>query len=196
MAIEDPDDLDRVDQEIRINELRSKAEELAGGDMATFESDDCPPAIAEAFWKRVVDYETAPLTCNFIQLEEAGVDLPPANELTDAELTAKLWEVIHRLAGMRTFLYQTNHLSDRELYEHLWSESLREAHPDLPMDESSSWTIDLLGGCSEEDICLQMKYYADDESRKHWMESFPDYEMPAHEDPPYDRDRHLPTCGY
>jgi hypothetical protein len=196
MAIEDPDELDRVDQEIRINELRCRAEELCGGEMTSSENPDSPPGIIESFWQHVVNYETAPLTSNFRQLQEAGVDMPAPEEMNDEELTAKLWEVIHQLAKLRVFLYQTNHLSDRELYTHLWSQSLHEAHPDMPMDEDSSWTIDILGGCSEEDIELQMKYYADEQSRADWMKSFPEYEMPAHEDPPYDRDRHLPDCGY
>lgn len=40
-----------------------------------------------------------------------------------------------------------------------------------------------------------MKYYADEETRRQWKNDFPDYEMPEHEDPPYDRDRLLPGAG-
>jgi hypothetical protein len=36
MPIDDPADLDAVDQAIRINELRHEAEELAGGEMHVF----------------------------------------------------------------------------------------------------------------------------------------------------------------
>ena len=52
--------------------------------------------------------------------------------------------------------------------------------------------MDLLGSGSETDTYLYLKYYADDDWRQRWMADFPDYDMPAHENPPYDRDRHLP----
>jgi hypothetical protein len=196
MATDDPNERERIDQEIRINELKHEAEELAGGQMFAHESDDCPADLAEAFWQRVVDYEKAPLTCHFQQLTDAGVKLPDPETLTDAEVTAKLWEVIQRLARMRVFISRTDHLSDRELYAHLWSDSLRELNPDMPFDEYSAWHIDILGGCSEADIDLQMKYYEDEKGRRDWLIQFPDYDMPPHEAPPYDRDRHLPQSQW
>jgi hypothetical protein len=162
--------------------------------MTAWESEDCPPEVSESFWRQVVDYETAPVACDFDRLVEAGVELPEPETLTDAELTAKLWEVIQRLAEMRVFLSNTDHLSDRELYTHLWSESLREFSPEMPRDENSAWHIDILGGCSEEDMFLYRKYYADEEYRRQWQQDWPDDEMPPHEDPPYDRDRSLPKA--
>lgn len=196
MPIDDPRDLERVDQEIRINELKHKAEELAGGEMTTWESEACPPGLSEQFWRHVVDYESAPLTCEFDRLTEQGVELPEPESMTDEQLTAKLWEVIERLAAMRVFLSNTNHLSDRELYADLWSDLLREMNPLMPYDENSAYHIDPLGGCSEEDIHQYMKYYADDEYRSRWQKDWPDYEMPPHEVPPYDRDRLLPQARY
>jgi hypothetical protein len=41
-----------------------------------------------------------------------------------------------------------------------------------------------------------MKYYADEEWRRQFQEEFPDFQMPEHEDPPYDRDRLLPQPNY
>jgi hypothetical protein len=38
---------------------------------------------------------------------------------------------------------------------------------------------------------MWMKCYADEKTRWWWMKHWPDYEMSEHEDPPYDRDRHL-----
>jgi hypothetical protein len=103
-----------------------------------------------------------------------------------------LWEVIGALARMRVFINQTNHLNDRELYTLLSREVLREETPMLTFDPDSAWHLDLLGSGSEEDTYLYLKYYADEDWRRQWLADFSDYEMPAHEDPPYDRDRRLP----
>ncbi len=196
MPVEDPGELGRVDREIRINELKHQAEELAGGEMAVFESEDAPPELLEQFWQNVVDHENAPLTSDFEQLTKAGVELPPPETMDDAELHEKLWEVIRALAARRVFLYQTDHLSDRELYTELGEEVLHEAKPDFPDDHpmfgGGSWHIDLLGGCGEEDIYLFHKHYADEKDRAIWAKDWPEDEMPAHVDPPYDRDRLLP----
>jgi len=56
--------------------------------------------------------------------------------------------------------------------------------------------MDMIGSGSEDDIYLWMKYYADEETRQDWQERWPDYEMPQHEDPPYDRDRFIPEATY
>ena len=113
--------------------------------------------------------------------------------MNDEQLTAALWEVIHGLASMRVFLSQTDHLSDRQLYTELWQRVLREENPVLPDDPVGAWHVDLLGGCSEDDIFVHMKYYADERYRQQWLADFPDYVMPAHEDPPHDGDRYLPN---
>jgi hypothetical protein len=183
-----------VDQEICINELREAAREAAGGEMTDWESDDCPPELAEQFWSNVLAYESAKRTCHFMQLEERGIALPAPEELDDAELTAKLWEVIHALAGMNVFLSQTDHWSDRELYKHMWHETLREITMDLP--PSSGWThhIDFLSSGSDEDNELHLKYYADEEWREQWRRDFPNDVIPPHVDPPYDRDSKLPKA--
>jgi hypothetical protein len=103
----------------RIEDLKRRAEELCDGQMELGKLDDCPAEMEESFWKYVVDYEEAPSGTHFQQLEMAGVSLPPPDSLNDQELTAKLWEVIHKLALLRVFVEQTDHLSDRELYASL-----------------------------------------------------------------------------
>lgn len=188
------DDTNDIDQEIRINELREAAKEAAGGDMTTWESPDMPPDLAESFWGNVLAYESAEETCRFIQLVEKGVELPEPNSLDDAAVTAKLWEVIHALAGMDVFLSRTDHWNDRELYEQLWHDALREIVVDLP--PGSGWThhIDFLSTGSNEDNQLYLKYYADEEWRETWRRDFPDDAIPDHVDPPYDRDSKLPRA--
>jgi hypothetical protein len=183
-------------QEDRIEALKRRAEELCGDEMNAETMDDCPAELEEAFWKYVVDYEEAPWTTNFQQLENAGVSLPSPDSLNDEQVTAKLWEVIQKLALLQVFIEQTDHLSDRELYSHFWTESLREETPLMPMTANSAYHIQLLGTGSDEDNHLLLKYYADEEWRRQWHEDFPKDPMPEHEDPPYDRDRLLPKRDY
>src|SRR5215510_9609861 len=120
MSTGDSLDMDRVDQEIRINELKEEARELAGDDMHSRESPDCPPGLAEAFWSHVVAFEKAPRSCDFIRLEQMGVALPRPADLTDAELPSKPRQIFEALASVNTFFIRADHYSDRELYTHLW----------------------------------------------------------------------------
>ena len=148
----DPLDLDPVDRAIRINELEERLDEMGVESMQV--SDDCPPGVQEQFLSSVLDYESAPISCQFDRLVQDGVELPRPETLDDAALHAKLWEVVRALAKRDVYIEHTDHLSDRELYERLWSDSLRENVPIMPA--GSGWInhIDILGGCSEEDIKL------------------------------------------
>ena len=184
------------DREKRIEKLKRRAEELAGGEMKTGEIEPPPPEIEEEFWKQVVEYEEAHWTTHFKQLERAGVSMPAPETLNDQEVTAKLWEVINKLAQMRIFLEDTDHLSDRELYTTLWSDDLREETKDVVLDQDSACHYQLLSGGSDEEMQLYLKYYADEKEREHWREEYPDFPMPDPEDPPYDRDRLLPQPTY
>jgi hypothetical protein len=190
---------ERIPEE-RIEALKRRAEELCGGQMEVGSLDDYPaevPAeVEEGFWKHVVDYEEAPWTTHFQQLENAGVSLPAPDSLKDEELTAKLWDIIQKLALLHVFIEQTDHLSDRELYTHLWTESLREETKALPLAANSAYHIQILGSCSEEDMVLYLKYYADNDFRRQWHKDWPKDPIPRHEDPRYDRDRLLPKPDY
>ncbi len=184
---------DDIDQQIRINELREAAREAADGEMFTWEADDMPSEVSEQFWTNVLAIENASATTNIQQLERMGVDVPPPDGLDDRQLQAKLWEVIHGLAKLRTFLTSTDHLNDRQLYGLLWGDLLRHEIEDLPIDTGWTCHLDILGGCSDEDLQLRLKYYADDMDREMWRTDFPEDTIPAHLDPPYDRDSILPS---
>jgi len=190
------DDQEKRIPEDKIEALKRQAEKLCGGQMEVGSLDDCPAEVEEAFWKHVVDYEEAPWTTHFQQLENAGVSLPSPDSLKDEELTAKLGDIIQKLALLRVYIEQTDHLSDRELYTYLWTDSLREETKALPLDANSAYHIQVLGSCSEEDMVLYLKYYADDDFRRQWQKDWPKDPIPRHEDPRYDRDRLLPKPDY
>ncbi|HEV7504014.1 MAG TPA: hypothetical protein VGS07_03815 [Thermoanaerobaculia bacterium] len=129
-----------------------------------------------------------------VVLPKSGVALPPPDELSDSELSAKLWEVINMLSLLGTFLHNTNHLSDRELYTDLWTEILREPMVLMPGNAAFACHIDMVGSGSEEHNNLYMKYYADEKTRRRWQKDWPDDVLPDPEKTPYDRDRLLPQA--
>lgn len=178
--------------EERIAELKRRAEQAAGGRMMAWESDTLRPEEKEEFWRRVVEFEEAPCTTNFQQLLDAGLQLPAPDALDDHALHAKLWEVIGALALLRVFISETDHLDDRQVYTWLWSHALREEVEDVPAEDAGVSHLSVLGGWSNEDTLNYLKYYADERCREDWLKSVPDFEVPPHEGPPYDRDAHLP----
>lgn len=189
------EELSRDEQEQRIRELKEEAEKAAGGDMMSLEFDvpGAPPGIREKFWENVLAWEKAPWTSQFEQLRKQGIDLPPPEELDDASVSKKLRELVEALASRNVFVGHTDHLSDRQLYEQLYHETLHEATKDVPLDPSAFCTIDMAGSGSEEDLETLAKFYADDEEREMYREMFPDG-MPDRQPPPFDRDRHLPRA--
>ncbi|MDQ3252514.1 MAG: hypothetical protein M3R15_01200 [Acidobacteriota bacterium] len=192
MATDDHDDNGVGNGQPRSREPELDDEQEMANEISFVESDEYTPEMSAQFHLSIAAYEQAPWTTQAQLLEEAGVDLPPPESLDDRQLTFKLSEVIEALARLRIFLSQTDHLSDRELYDSLWRDVLREAVKDMPLNESSAWYLDMLGSGSEEDIHLRLKYYADEDERQDWLASFPGDSIPDREEPPYDRDRHLP----
>jgi hypothetical protein len=183
------DEEESVDDETQSGEVEPE-DKQSSADALVWESEEFPPQARAQFWMSVAAYEQAPSTTHFQLLEESGLELPAPELMDDERLATKLWEVIEGLARLRVFLSQTDHLSDRELYESLWRDVLREAIKDLPLVAASAWHIDLAGSGSDEDTDLYLKYYAGEGIRRQWAADFPDDEMPEHKEPPFDRDRY------
>lgn len=189
-AADDPLGLERIDRDIKHNELAERLHDL--GMSSGGLSPDCPPEIAEAFVARIEAYEKAEFITHVEQLRRVGVELPPPEALGDADLPAKLHDIFEGLARNRVYVANTNHLRDRELYEHLYHDSLREDVPDLPPTPGGAHVLDLVGSGSEEDSQAYLRYYADDEARARAAEQYPDEPVPPREPCPADRDRTLP----
>jgi hypothetical protein len=184
-------------QRERIEALKQQANELAGGEMTHYEADDIDPNIAEAFWENVLAFESAePGETLFVELEKAGVKLPAPDDLDDVQVTEKVWEVAHKLGEWNVFLEHTDHLSDRELYAHLWTDSLREP-PMMPVG-MPGWNcnISMIGSYGEEELEIMHRYYESPEDRREWLERYPDQTLPEPETLPYNRDMYLPKPNY
>lgn len=147
------------------------------------------------FLKSVEAFESAPLTTLSRLLIADGIELPPPDSFTENSVSDKLWEVIRGMARRRYFLDSTNHFSDLELYQKLWTDTLNEPGEDLTNHPfPGNWHIDLVGSGSEEHTELWLRHYADEADRAMWAADFPDDVIPEHVDPPHDRDRHLPQA--
>ena len=182
-----------IEQRMNIHRLKNEANDIAGGQMTGFESPDLPPGISEQFWQNVVAFEKAPRVSGLQKLEADGLSMPPEAELSDDELSARLWQIIEWMASGGIYLSDTNHLSDRELYEWLREEGLTEPMANVP---GMSYHTSPIGSCGEDDMIINFRFFADDESRAMWMKDFPDYEMPAKETAPFERDHLLPQATY
>jgi hypothetical protein len=120
--------------------------------------------------------------------------LPPS-ELDDRQLPGRLWEWLYAAAARRLFFCGTNHLSNREFYTLLWEQWLDEPTADIPLEAETNTTTFIsefdVRGMTHEEIFL--RFYADDDDLALWRSTDPGMIFPPHENPPYDRDRHLPT---
>jgi hypothetical protein len=181
-------------QRERIEKLKARAQELTNGEFRSFSTEACPLDVQEAFWRRVVECAESPLTTHAKVLEKSGFVLTPPDQLSDEELTRKLWQLIVRLAEMNCYLSHTDHLSDRELYEQLVEETLQEEVEEalLRPQPGACYHYDLIGSGSEEDIQIMLRFYSTKEEREQWHLDFPDDLIPPMSMAPYNRDRLLP----
>lgn len=191
-----PDDEREIERRMNVHRLKNEAKEIVGGEMTVFESDAAPAEVLEEFWKHVVEFERAPLVTTHQKLEAAGLPMPPDSQLSDEALHTRLWQIIEWLAARQTFLYDTDHLSDRELYRYLREEGFTEPIPDLSPQSMMRHHLSPIGSGNEKDTWINFRFYADEDSRRSWMEQFPDYEMPPREPAPYNRDHLLPQADY
>jgi hypothetical protein len=180
---------DEPSQEERIAKLRAELEKI-GGNTSTLES--MPADMEEEFLRHVLEYETAEQISLLRLLENSGLEVPAPETLDNEALKIKLKEMIDRMATVGAYLLHTDHLSDRDLYEYLYHEALREETVLFPENPSYAYMIDLTGSGSEDDNQTYLKYYADEQYRRQWAHDWPDDRMPEHEEPPFDRDRFLP----
>lgn len=187
-----PDEEPEINREIRIERMKRELDEISGGKMYSGSFGPVPSKMEEAFLEQVLAYERAEFDMNFNRLVQRGVAMPPAAELDDTILSTTLSEIIRELGELRCFLHDTDHLSDRELYDWLWSRGLRDESPDVSDMPDGAWHTSPIGAGNNEDTAIWLKYYASEEERQRWHLDYPSDPMPAREALPFDRDRHLP----
>lgn len=146
-------------------------------------------------YDKIVAFENAPRVKRRDLLARSGIKFPDPTSLTDQQVHDLLWTVIQGLAHWRIYLHHTNHVSDRELYtlliERVLDEETELVSPDLgwvcEIDIYEYGTAAIPDGQQ-----VWLRYYADEFEREEWAEDMSEEEFPPHENPPFDRDRHLP----
>ena len=188
-----PDDEANVDREIRIEKMKRELDDLTGGSMISGDFGEVSPSLEEAFLTLACEYEKALYDTNFNRVVHGGIEMVRPSELNDTSLVAKLREVLCALAKIRCFVENTDHLSNRELYTWLWSDGLREETPDLSQ-LGGAWHVSPIGGGTDEDVAIFLKYYASEKERRRWKADFPNDPLPPHSGLPHHRDRSLPRA--
>lgn len=141
--------------------------------------------------------DALPERTDYERLVLLGLSPRPPEALDDAELPARLWEVLEGLADLGRVLLHTDHLSDRELYEVLWHDILRDPVPDPEPGIVGRQVVDILGGWGPDDLHLYLRYYVEDEERADLADGIPEEEIPRRQPPPYDRDAKIAEmCGF
>ena len=147
-----------------------------------------PEELADAlFWAELQGIKDVEFRTVREWVERDGYKIAP--HPSDDDLPRALETLLDRLADCNIYVVFTDHLSDRELYEYL-------IHPDrlgghMALLPNSFICFDVIGGGSEEDNEIYLRYYATERDRAHWKEQFPDEPLPDHSPRPYDRDRFL-----
>lgn len=187
----EPDEEADIDREIRIERMKREIEQIAAGKMYSGSCEPVSSRMEEAFSSRCSlmsgpnSIRTLTGSCS------AESRCRRQQNSTITALRAKLRDIIRELGELRCFLHDTDHLSDRELYDWLWSSSLRDDTPDLSGMPDGAWHTSPIGAGNTEDTAIWLKYYATEEERRRWNCDYPS-DIPAHEAMPFDRDRHLP----
>jgi hypothetical protein len=106
-------------------------------------------------------------------LRQRGIDIPALPPADDVALRAKLQELIEEMFEIGIVVDSIDHLSDRDLYRYLVDEVLL-VEMMLSTSVGGHWNISPIGGGSDEDNEIYLRYYADDEDREHWRREFGD----------------------
>ena len=120
-------------------------------------------------------------------LRQRGIEIPALPPDDEAELRAKLQELIEEMFEIGIVVDSIDHLSDRDLYRYLVDDVLL-VEMMLSTSVGGHWNVSPIGGGSDEDNDIYLRYYADDEDRESWRREFGD-PLPPKEEPPYGRDR-------
>jgi hypothetical protein len=173
---------DEVDQLLRNAELRDELERYLDESISRVNVQHFSLAAENDFLAAMLAWEHAPVLPIY-RWFDSELRPPRAESLSDEDLHKILWDLIRKLYQQRIVLDFTDHLSDRDLYCLIVRDILpaREKKLDAPKNYLH-W--DCTGANCDPETWL--RFYATDEDRDDWMETY-GQSLPPAEPPPYPR---------
>ena len=136
--------------------------------------------------------EDAPMTTWREELSVRGMEFEFTGTEDERELQEKLQKLVRGLAGMRIFLTNTDHLSERQLDQFLLKEILDHPIAQVPLEHDCGCVVDVVGLEVQEDPVSWLTYYASNRERMEWAKQNPGRALPMSLPAPFARDKHLP----
>lgn len=180
--------LDRIDKSFEQEQFQSglnQTESLFNG--VSLDS------LLEAVRAWIEQLEDAPVTTWKEELSVRGFDYEWCSTDSDLQISEKLWSLLDALAGMRIFVTNTDHLSERQLYELLTTIYIERSVAQIPMDHYMACIIDIVGSDIDENPGDWLRYYASSRERMEWAKQNAGKYLPAVEKLPYSREDRLPS---
>ncbi|HID76722.1 MAG TPA: hypothetical protein EYP56_12090 [Planctomycetaceae bacterium] len=177
---------EEVSQLLRNAELRDELEPFYDESISLVNVRDLPVAVENEFLASMLAWEMAPVLPIY-RWFDPELRPPRPETLNDHDLHEILWDVIYKLYEKRIVLDFTDHLSDRELYCLIYRDILPAREKKIDNRKTYlHWDCAQAGGDPE----VWLRYYASEEERRAWAETYrqplPPQGMPPHK-------RRLPT---
>jgi len=176
---------DEVDLLLRNAELRDELERYFDESISRVNVQQLTLAAENEFLACMLAWEQAPVLPIY-RWFDPELRPPRTEALSDEDLRHILSDVVQKLFSKRIVLDFTDHLCDRDLYTMIFRDILpaREKKIDWP-NNYLHW--DCTGADGDPEVWL--RYYASDEARKDWAES---YRQPLPPTSPLPHPRNLP----
>lgn len=147
------------------------------------EDEDDPLADVKKYDRFIEGEEQTTL---YFELEKRGWEPDHSGDLSDEEISQALTNLLWSLKDLGHYIEDADHLSDRELYAELL-DYCDQPTVCFPYSEDSGIHWSPIGGWSEDDIQIWLRYYASPEDRLRHSVDYPKDPVPPSEPIPYPR---------
>lgn len=147
-----------------------------------------------ALHRWVKQVEAAPVTTWKAELSVRGMDFEYHPSMAEATVTRQLWRLLHALAKIQVTFTNTDHLSERELYQLLIEAILVQPIAQVCACSERGCVVDVVGIAVQDDPVPWLQHYASNRERMEWAKQNPGKGLPVPMPAPFARDALLPKA--